>query len=355
MAGQGLRSLFPPEELALMGFVEVLPHLRRLLRRIGQVSAAILAEPPDVLVTIDSPAFSLRVARRVAGRAIPLVHYVAPSVWAWRPGRAQKIARFLDLLLTLLPFEPPYFERHGLRSVYVGHPIVETVPSQRDAAGFRRRHGLAADAPLLLVLPGSRRSEVRYHMPVFADAVERLHRSHPGLHAVIPTVPGVAAAVRAAAAHWRVPTIVLSDPAEKFDAFAAGDAALSSSGTATLELAVTGLPTVVAYKSSWLSAEIFRRLTLIRHASLVNILADRQVQPEFLQENCRAELLSGAVDRLLTDPAAAQAQRSGFRMVIDRLAVPVAPSERAADAILELLGGRRRGAAGPVRTAAAGP
>lgn len=352
MAGQGLTSLFPTEEIALLGLVEVVPHLRRVLRRIGETVAAVLADPPDAVVTIDSPGFSLRVARRLAGRGIPLVHYVAPSVWAWRPGRAQKVARYLDLLLTLLPFEPPYFERHGLRSVYVGHPVAETVPAERDGAGFRARHGIAPDAPVLVVLPGSRGSEVRHLLPVFADAVALLRRRVAGLQVVVPTVPAVAAAVRAAAARWDAPTLVLGEAHEKYDSFAAANAAMAASGTVTLELAAAGLPTVVAYKGNRLSAAIFRRLVLIRYASLVNILADRLVEPEFLQENCRAEPLADAVGTLLADATAAEAQRRGFREVMDRLAVPEAPSERAAAAVLDLIAGRGRP---DVRTAAAGP
>lgn len=354
MAAQGLRSLFPPEEIALIGVVEVLPRLRRLLRRIRETAAAILADPPDAVVTIDSPAFSLRVARRVAGRGIPLVHYVAPSVWAWRPGRARKVARYLDLMLTLLPFEPPYFERHGLRSIYVGHPVAETVPSQRDGAGFRTRHGIAAETPVLLLLPGSRHGEVRRHMPIFSGALDRLRRMHPDLQAVIPTVPSVEAAVRSAAAAWPIAPVIVTGVAEKFDAFAAADAALAASGTATLELAVAGVPTVIAYETSWLNAAILRRLALVDHVGLVNIIAGREVQPELLQENCRPDLLAAAVETLLSDAAAAEAQRRSYRDVVAKLAVPVAPSERAADAVLELVKSRR-GAPRSVRTAAAGP
>jgi lipid-A-disaccharide synthase len=347
MSAQGLASLFPQSDVTHMGFFEVVPHLRRVLRRIDETVAAARAFRPDVVVTIDSPSFSLRVARRLAGRGIPLVHYVAPAVWAWRPRRAERIARYLDLLLALLPFEPPWFERHGLRCLYVGHPVVETVPRDLDARGFRQRHGLDPGAPVLVVLPGSRRSEVRHLLPVFAHAIDLLHGRVDGLRIVVPTVAAVRESVAAWAASLPVAAVVTTEAREKYEAFAAGNAALAASGTVTLELAALGLPTVLAYKGNPLSAAIVRRLLTVRFVGLVNLIAERAVEPELLQENCRPAALADAVAALLTDAGTRDAQKRGFAEVMARLAVPRPPSETAAAAILAFLADRAGAAASP--------
>ena len=336
MAAEGLRSLFPMAELALMGIVEVLPHLPRLLRRIGETVAAIRRMRPDAVLTIDAPAFNFRVAARLRGSGIPVAHYVAPSVWAWRPGRARKVARFLDHMLALLPFEPPHFEAHGLACTYVGHPILETLDGEADGAAFRRRHGLPPDGPLLCVLPGSRRGEVSRLLPVFGETLGRLAHRLPELRAVVPTVPAVADRVRAAAAKWPLPAVVITDRDEKPDAFAAADAALAASGTVVLELAAAGVPTVAAYRANAVTAALLRRMLTVRYVTLVNLVLDRPVVPEFLQERCRAEILVPAVEQLLVSPPAREAQRQGFREALDKLAVPERPSERAADVVLEL-------------------
>jgi lipid-A-disaccharide synthase len=336
MAAEGLRSLFPMAELALMGIVEVLPHLPRLLRRIGETVAAIRRMRPDAVLTIDAPAFNFRVAARLRGSGIPVAHYVAPSVWAWRPGRARKVARFLDHMLALLPFEPPHFEAHGLACTYVGHPILETLDGDADGAAFRRRHGVPPDGPLLCVLPGSRRGEVSRLLPAFGETLGRLAHRLPELRAVVPTVPAVADRVQAAAAKWPLPAVVITDRDEKPDAFAAADAALAASGTVVLELAAAGVPTVAAYRANAVTAALLRRMLTVRYVTLVNLVLDRPVVPEFLQEHCRAEILTPAVEHLLVSPPAREAQRQGFREALDKLAVPERPSERAADVVLEL-------------------
>jgi lipid-A-disaccharide synthase len=343
MAGQGLRSLFPSSEVSLMGILELLPHLRRVLRRIGETAAAAAALRPDAVFGIDAPGFTLRVAPRLAGRGIPLVHYVAPTVWAWRPGRAEKVSRYLDLLLALLPFEPPYFERHGLRCVYVGHPVIETVPRGADGPAFRRRHGLDPAAPLLVVLPGSRRGEVGRLLPIFAATLALVRQQVGNLRIVVPTVAPVHAAVEAWAASLPVPAIVTAEPGEKYAAFAAGDAALAASGTVTLELAALRLPTVLAYRTNPLSAAIVRRLITTPHVGLVNILAGRAVEPEYLQERCRPADLAAAIVTLLIDPAARAAQVAGFDEVMGKLVVDAAPSSVAAAAILDLIATRASG------------
>lgn len=343
MAEEGLASLFPMRELSVMGLTEVLPHLRRILVRLSETEAAARAARPCVFVSIDSPGFTLRVARRLAGCGIPLVHYVAPSVWAWKPWRAKRVAAYLDHLLCLLPFEPPYFEVHGLPASFVGHPAIEALAESGDGPGFRRRHGLSAEAPLLCVLPGSRQSEVTRLLPLFGQALERLGAAHPGLRVVVPTVPGVAETVRAGVAGWPLPSLVVEGAAEKYGAFAAARAALAASGTVAVELAVAGVPTVIGYRVSALSAAIARRLIKVRYVSIPNLVLDRPVMPEFLQQDCTPDRLAAAVGSLLDEGPAREAQLAGLREAVGRLGGAGAgtPSEQAAAIVLALAQGQR--------------
>lgn len=345
MEAEGLVSLFPMAELSIMGLVEVLPRLPRLLRRIRQTVAAAKAYAPDAVVTIDSPGFTFRVARRLHEQnfGAPLIHYVAPTVWAWKPKRAKKVARFLDHLMVLLPFEPPYFEREGLPTTFVGHPVVERGADKGDGARFRARHAIAADAPLLCVLPGSRRGETERLLPVFADTVAGLAARHPNLRCVVPTVETVAEQVRDAVAAWPTPVVVVAGEAEKFDAFAAADAALAASGTVALELAAARTPTVIAYKLNGLTAWLIRRMIKVRFANLVNILLDEEVVPERLQEACRADTLVADVDRLLTDKAAALRQIERADEALAMLGRGgTAPGVRAARAVLDVIREEKR-------------
>jgi len=335
MTAAGLDSLFPIDELAVMGLVEVLPRLAAVIRRIRQTVAAARQARPAVLVTIDSPNFTLEVSRRLAGAGIRLVHYVAPSVWAWKPWRARRVAKYLDHLMVLLPFEPPYFERHGLATTFVGHPALEQRAGPADGAGFRGRHGIAGDAPALCILPGSRQGEVRRLLPIFAETVTRLRERIDGLAAVVPTVPTVAETVAVAVRDWPVPVTVVRDAGEKPAAFAACDAALAASGTVAVELAVAGVPTVLAYRVNWLTGAIVRQLVTVRFVSLVNLVLDRAAQPEFLQGRCRADLLADAVMALLRDPAARARQLEAYGEAVRALrAGDEAPSRLAARTVL---------------------
>lgn len=344
MAEEGLHSLFPIADLAVMGLVEVLPRARALLRRIERTAQFLLNDPPDIVVTIDSPGFTRRVAQKLAVRSFPLVHYVAPTVWAWRPGRARRLARLYDHLLAVLPFEPPYFEVVGLPTTFVGHPAVETLRAarEREAAaaakgrGFRQRHGLAADVRLLAVMPGSRRGEVTRLLPVFSEVLARLKNDGLNLHLLLPTVGTVAETVKAAAAALPYPATVLDRADERYAAMLAAEAALAASGTATLELGLAGTPTVLAYKVNPLTAAIVRRLIRIPYAGLVNILQKRLVMPEFLQQDCRADLIAPALKALLTDPAERQRQIEACAAVAGQLGADEAlsPSHRAARAVL---------------------
>ncbi len=352
MMAEGFSSLFPLDELAVMGLVEVLPRARQILRRLNQLAAVLRADPPDVLVTIDSPGFTHRLAKRLEGRSFPIVHYVAPTVWAWRPARARKLATLVDHLLALLPFEPAYFEREGLATTFIGHPAVETIAVARAQAAreveegrsFRQRFNIPADAPLLAMLPGSRRGEVAKLLPVFSAAIAKLAERQPHMRIVIPTVPNVASMVLNILPNLALPAQVVSAPAERYQAMLAADLALAASGTATLELGLADTPTVLAYRVNRITAAIVRRLVRVPHAGLVIILEGREVMPEFLQERCKPDLLANALTQLAEDPAVRQMQLEACRRVALQLGAgqSPSPSERAAQAVLKVAAGGRR-------------
>ena len=338
MAREGLVSLFPIAELSLMGLAEILPHLPRLLRRLGETAIEIGRLRPRVVVTIDAPEFSFRVARRIARLGIPRLHYVAPQVWAWRAGRARKLAGSVDRLMALLPFEPPYFEDAGLPCDFVGHPVIESGVDRGDGAAFRSRHGIAPEATVVSVLPGSRHNEVRRLLPVFEGAVELLARERPDFVVAVATVEAVRDEVTAAVRAWSRPGIVVTDPAEKYDAFAASRAAIAKSGTVTLELALAGVPMVVCYKVSAATAFVVRRLVRVDHVGLVNLLAERAVSPELIQEACTPAGIAEKIAPLLEEGAPRAAQLAGFEAVVGQLGGrSPAPSERAAEVVLEVI------------------
>ena len=300
--------------------------------------ADVIARRPAVLVTIDSPGFTLRLLRQVGGHGIPRVHYVAPQVWAWREHRVKQFPGLWDRLLCLLPFEPAFFARHGLTGHFVGHPVLESGASHGDAGRFRARHGIGPQARILVLMPGSRRSEVVRLLPVFGRTLELLAQSCPGLVPVVPVASAVADAVRAATDTWPVRPVVVTEIDDKHDAFAAAACALTKSGTSTLELAMAGVPMAVAYRVNPLTAMIARRLVKVRFAAMVNLLAGRAVVPELIQEACTPQTLAQTLHTLLDDPAAAAAQRAGFTEVLGQLAPPSGtPSQAAAAEVLELL------------------
>ncbi|MFP6743036.1 MAG: lipid-A-disaccharide synthase [Alphaproteobacteria bacterium] len=338
MTAEGLDSLFPMSEMSIMGYLEVVPKIPRVLARVRETAAAARHMRPDVVITIDAPDFSFRVARRLAGAEIPLIHYVAPQVWAHRPGRSAKIAEFLDHLLAILPFEPPYFEAVGLPCSFVGHAIVEEGAHKGDGAGFRARHGISPEAPLVCVLPGSRHGEVSRHLPIFGAALGLLASRYPGLCAVVPTVTAVADEVTAACGDWPVTAHVVVGRDEKYDAIAASRVALAASGTVALELAIAGTPMVIAYKTNALTAWLARRMVRVSYACLVNLILDRPVVPEFIQENCRPDLLAEAVAALYDDGDARAAQIAGGRQAAESLGLGgTPPSDRAADTVLKVI------------------
>jgi lipid-A-disaccharide synthase len=320
--------------LALMGLLEVLPSIRRLARRLDEAEAAVIRFRPDALVTIDSPGFTLRLAARIRPLGIPVVHYVAPQIWAWRPGRVAKIRARVDRLLCLLPFEPAIFEAAQIPARFVGHPVLEAGIETGDAARFRARHGIGPDERPLLVMPGSRPGEIKRMLPVFGGAIARLVTTHPELRPVLPVGHLVADAVAAGVQGWATRPILVTDMADKHDAFAAASLGLVKSGTSSLEMAVAGVPHLVAYRVNPITAAIVRRLVRVRFASLVNLLADRALVPEYLQEAATEAALADGLAALLA--GGAEAQRAGFGPVLAQLRAPEGlPSEAAARAILE--------------------
>jgi lipid-A-disaccharide synthase len=310
MAAQGLRSLFPLDDTAVMGLREVVPKIPAILRRVREAAAFALATRPDAVVLIDSPDFTHRIARRLKriDPSIRTINYVAPQVWASRAYRARKMVHDFDLVLALLPFEAQFFERYGLRAEFVGHPVIERAARMKGGEALRVRLGIASDAPLLVVLPGSRTNEIRLLLPIFRETVMRLASSVSGLVTVLPTVPHVAAQVRAGTNGWPAPFHVLDSEDDKFAAFDAADAALAASGTVTTELALSRTPMVVAYRVGSLTYALARPLFKLPYFTLVNLLLGRRAVPEYLQGDAKPGLLAREVELLLTDEQAAARQ-----------------------------------------------
>ena len=376
MAGQGLSSLFPIRSLALMGLLEVVPKLFELRTLLRRTLADIEQRQPDVVVTIDSPGFTLRVLgalrqselrraelkraelmRADPNRADPKrveperaepkqvglkrAHFVAPQVWAWRESRVKHYPGLWDELLCLLPFEPGFFAGHGLPARFVGHPVLESGAETGDAARFRARHSVPPDARVLTIMPGSRRTEVSRLLPILEATLRLLPGRVEGVGPVVPVVPlagPVEDMVRELTSGWPVRPILVADDAAKHDAFAASAAALTKSGTSTLELALANVPMLVTYRVNPVSYLMARRMIRVRYASLLNLLLDRPVVPELLQYDARPDRLAAELRRLLGDPDAVALQRRGFAEALALLRTASGtPSECAAEAVLSLL------------------
>lgn len=352
MADEGVPSLFPLGDLAIIGF-DIVRSLPKILRRIREAADAVIAAKPDVLVIIDSPEFTHRVARRVRRIApnIPIVDYVCPSVWAWRPGRARAMRGYVDHVLALLPFEPAAMERlGGPPCTFVGHPLGEKVAALRPNPEEARRR--LADPPVLLVLPGSRSGEIRRLAVVFGDAVALVAERAGPLEVVVPAIPRLADAVKAATASWRVPVRVVTSSEEKDAAFRTARAALSKSGTSTLELAVAGVPLVAAYKVSLFEEMIGRAFIRVKSYILANLVLDENVVPEFLQYQCTPEALAGALLPLMTDTPERRRQIAAFARLDTIMAIGTAiPSNRAAEVILGCIPALNQPGAGAVAAA----
>jgi len=352
MGEQGVSSLVPLSDLAVAGLAEVLPRAPLILRRVRETVQAIRQLRPHAVVTIDSSGFSWRIAQRLRryGERLPLIHYVAPMVWAWRPGRARRMARWYDHLMALLPFEPPYFQQVGLACSYVGHPVVESGADRGDAARFRAAHGIAADELVLTVLPGSRGGEVRRLLPVFGAALRRLESMVGTFRVAVPTVANVADAVIAGVGDWPGRPIVLRGAEAKYDAFAASRVAMAASGTVALELALARLPMVVAYRLNPLTEALLDRVLRVRQVNLINLILERPLVPELLGSDCSPERLAAAVAELVRDERVRSAHIEGYDQAVRRLgAAGPSPSRNAADRILEIIAARQCGVSGTER------
>jgi len=342
MAAAGLTSLFPIDDLAIMGFSAIPRRLPIILRRIREAAAATVAAQPDALVIIDSPDFTHRVARRVRAAAarVPIVNYVSPSVWAWRPGRARAMRTYVDHVLAILPFEPQVHARlRGPPCTYVGHPLGEQVAELRPNEEEARRR--VADPPRVLVLPGSRSSEIHRLLGSFAAAVRLVQERHGPLEPVIPTVPALLARLREATADWPAPPRIVVDHDEKRAAFRTARAALAASGTVTLELALAGVPTVAAYRLGALEAAVaklvLRLQTDVQSVILANLVLGEKIVPEFIQEDCTAPVLADALLPLLTDTPDRRRQVEAFVRLDDVMGLPATPSAKAADIVLNVI------------------
>lgn len=331
MQAQGLQSRFPMDELSVMGVAEILPKYRALKARVHDMAQAVLDTKPDVLVTIDSPDFGLRVAKLVkAGSDIRCVHYVAPTVWAWRPNRAAKMAKHIDQVLALFPFEPPFMQAAGMRCDFVGHPVVTDPMATPDQAA-----SWYGDGPLIMLLPGSRRGEVSRLLPRFGEVAALITARHPTARFAIPTTANVTQIVRDTVADWDVPVQVLD--ADQRDAkaglFAAADMAVAASGTVSLELAANTTPMVIAYDMAWLSRVIISRMLLVDTVTLVNLVSDTRVIPEFIGKDCEPAAIADAALAVLDDPSG---QMAAMVTTMERLGQGGdAPGLRAARAVLD--------------------
>jgi lipid-A-disaccharide synthase len=340
MEAEGLQSLFPMSDIAVNGLIPVIKRLPGLIRRIAMAADGIAAARPDVVVHIDAQDFNQRVAKRLKQRLpnTPLLAYVSPTVWAWRPGRAKKIARYYNRLMAVLPFEPEVHRRlGGPATTYVGHPLMERLgdftasgaeSGQRDGEPFR-----------LLLLPGSRQAEVSRLLAVFGEAVTLLAQRFPGLEVLLPAVPHLRAEIARLVASWLVKPVIIEGEEAKLAAFRTARAALAASGTVTLELALARVPTVVAYKVGYLEGEIARRLITVESASLPNLILGRKLLPEFIDWGWTATDLADSVGELMAAGKARQAQLAGFDEVHRLMAEGVTtPSATAAAIVLAEIG-----------------
>jgi len=344
MAREGLASLFPIEQLSIMGLAAVVKQFPMILRRIRETANAVTAASPDILVIIDSPDFTHRVARRVRARdpSIPIIDYVSPSVWAWRPGRARAMRAYVDHVLALLPFEPEEYRRlRGPPCSYVGHPLTERIGVLRPGVDEQKRRD--GQPPVLLVLPGSRRSEINHHMAVFGETLGQLAAEGMPFELILPTMPHLLEAVRAGVKPWPVQPRVVVGEQEKRAAFRIARAALAKSGTVTLELALAGVPMVTAYRVGGVEAWVLRRAINVKSVILANLVAGENVIPEFLQRDCTPKKLLQALRDVLGESPLRRRQLEAFAKIEKTMSTGnQSPSVRAADIVLKTMRKSRR-------------
>ena len=335
MREQGLQAWWPSDRLAVRGYVEVLRHYREIKGIRDALAARLLADRPDAFIGIDAPDFNLGLEARLKGAGVPTVHFVCPSIWAWRGGRVTRIARAADLVLCLVPFEPALLEQHGVAARYVGHPLADALAMDPPRESARAALGLQGDATVVALLPGSRRSEIHYIAPALLGAAAELARRRPALRFVLPVAPGLRALVEAALAACPVPGLQLLD-GRSHEALAACDLTLIASGTATLEAALFKRPMVIAYRMHPLSWALMKRMAYQPWVGLPNILCREFVVPERIQERCTPLALADAAQDLLDDPQARSRLQARFAALHELLRRDTARC--ATDAIAQALG-----------------
>jgi lipid-A-disaccharide synthase len=340
MANQGISSLFPYHELALMGFVEILPYVFKIFARVNLVVEDILAKRPDVVITIDVPGFTLRVVEklRAAGCKAKFVHYVAPTVWMYKPWRAALCAKLFDHMLVLLPFEPPYFTKEGLACTFVGHPVVcETKPG--NGAAFREKYQISPQTKLFSLLPGSRGGEIKRHMPIFARMVALLASQYTDIAIAVIVPKHALPTIAPYFQNCPFRAVVTANDEDKKNALAASNIAITKSGTIVLEIAQAGTPMIVTHRVNALTARVLRKQMLMPMVSLINILHQKEIIPELLQEQCTPEVLAAAVSQLLSSPEQQNRQKEYCKSALAMLVPPNGkmPSLLASDTILQLL------------------
>ncbi len=344
MEAEGLKPIFDISDLSIMGLVEVIPSIPKVLRHLKNTIADIERIKPDIVITIDSWSFCSRVhkALRKLKLGIPQLHYVAPQVWAWKKKRARTMYKYIDALMTLLPQEPKYFTPHKLETVFVGHPVIESEVLRADGAAFCRRFNIPADKKIVAILPGSRKTEVSKLLPVFLESARQLLKQDQNFYFVIPTVRTVSQMVKDMSKDSGLPLQIVETQEDRYNAFQASCAAIAASGTVALELAICHIPHLIAYRVSGLTAWIAARFLKIQFVNLTNIMLGRLVVPELLQEQCTAGNISRTIQELLKQGDLYEREQEGFAKVKNILSNgEQTPSQNAADFVLDLVSRKR--------------
>ena len=341
MAAEGHTSLFPITELSVMGLAEVIPRIPKILNLINQTVSDIIKQQPNVIITIDAPDFCFRIARRLKGKGIPLIHYVAPSVWAWRPNRAKKVANLFDHLISILPFEPPYFQKYGLQTSFVGHPVVQSLSYPANPISFREQLNIPSQTKIIILLPGSRTGEVKRHLPIFKETIIKLARKIRDIHIICLVTENTKFMVSKSAKTWSFTHSIIHEKHDKLSALASGNVALAASGTVALELACAGTPSIITYKINPVSAWVARKMVKISYANIVNLLLKREAIPEFIQKKCNPHFLCKALFTLLNEPQSQIQQRLDYSEALNFLKLSdiekKTPSDHAAEVITKYI------------------
>lgn len=335
MIKEGLNSLFNIKDLAVMGLAEVIPSIPLVLKRLNQTVQDIIDKKPDIVMTIDSFSFSARVHKKLKNLNFknPHVHCVAPQVWAWKKGRAKKVSSYMDHLFCLLPYEEKYFTPHNMATTFIGHPVIEGGADNGNGDLFKKQHNIPSGATILTMLPGSRKNEVAFLMDMFMKATETLQKKHQNLFVVIPTVATVSDKLKEILKNWTIPHVIVEGEQARYNAFAASDVAMAASGTVSLELALAGVPHLIAYRVNKLTGILAKKLLKIKYVNLINILSDKEIIPELLQEKCTIQNLTDTIELLLKNKTQAvdeSLKQLGYGQALS-------PSEKMGDILLSII------------------